>query len=240
MSDLVFQGELNVRLASEAGGKATIILNERGDLNLSYGNSKLSTQLMWLFGNDNAVVNAVLNTPVSARNLKILINLILRKFKQTQLDVVNNTDPNFSGYVFYRLNTGNNSYTKISTGYITYTFADTGLTNNTLYKYAIAKGYNGNFESNFVEKIAVIPTAVGADQEIVIGQNVVAIPGNARIDFYVVYMAKYMGSELLNNIVRLDVYQDTTDPRKWIVDVVVEDLIGNKVSVAAHRKNPST
>lgn len=240
MSDLILQGEVKVKAPTEGGEKVTIALNERGDIQLVHRDSKLSTQLIRAFVNDNTVLNTVLNTPVSTRNLKILINLILRNFRQTQLDIVNNADPSFSGYAFYRLNTGNSSYTKVSPGYVTYTFADTELTNNTAYKYALTRGYNGNFESNFVEKITATPTAVVNNQEIVVGQNVVAIPGNARIDFYVVYMAKYSASELLNDVRSIEVNQDSTDPRRYVVDVVVETLLGNQVSVAARRKNPST
>ena len=239
MPDTVFQYDLKIKSPVEAGEKATLVLNERGDLALVGGAEKLAEQLMRAIVNDNGLSTQVMNSFMSARNLQILINLILRNFRQNQLDVVNNADPNFSGYAIYRLNSGSNTtYTKISPNYVTYKFSDTNLTNGVEYKYALTKAYS-NFESAFTETIAATPSAFTSRQEVVIGTDVVAMPGNGVIDFYVVFNPKFMGSELLQDILKLEVVQDGAEPRRYTANVVVQDVRGSQNAITATRQNPT-
>jgi len=241
MADAEYTSDLRIKVPVDYGEKATLTLNERGDLQLIDGRDKLSAQLIRAVVNDNAVGQSVINSPLNTRNLKILFNLILRNFRQVQIDTVNQLDPSFSGFSFYRLNTGaSTTYTKVSANFVISKFTDTGLSNGTTYKYAITKAYSGKFESAFTEKISIVPSSLSSKQEIIIGTNVVGIPGDRKVDFYVTANAKYKGSELIEDILELDVQQSTVDPRMCTVNIVVQDLRGMQVPIAAVRRNPAT
>jgi hypothetical protein len=240
MEDRVFQSDLLVKIPNGSGDKVTLPLNAQGDIQVVNGQGKLSVQLIRNLINDNSLVTTLINSPVSIRNAKILFNLILRNFKQGQVETVNQVDPSFSGYAFYRLNIGTAStYTKISTDFVTHKFTDVGLTNGVEYKYAVTKAYSGIFETGFGEKISVTPQASASKQDFIIGDDMVALPGDKQIDFYVVYSPKFKGSEILDDIVSLDITQDNADPRKIVVNVVLRDFNGNQTSVSATRSNPS-
>lgn len=240
MADTVFQSDFKIKTPSDYGEKATLSLDARGDLILVSGSDKLSEQLIRAVVNDDAIGRSVINSPVSVRNLKILFTIVIRNFRQNQFNIVNSADPNFSGFSFYRLKSDSTSaYRKVSTDFITYQFSDTGLTNGFTYRYALAKVYNGVFESDFLERLSVVPSAISSKQEIVFGNEVVAIPGDKKIDFYVVYNPKFKGSELVDDILSLDVKQGTQDPRMCHVNIVVQDARGLQVPIAAVRQNPS-
>jgi hypothetical protein len=240
MADTVFQSDFKIKSPSDYGEKATLALDARGDLILVSGSEKLSEQLIRAVVTDDSIIRGAINSPVSIRNLKILFTIVIRNFRQNQFNNVNGADPSFSGFSFYRLASDSTStYRKVSTDFITYQFSDVGLTNGVTYRYALAKVYNGVFESDFLERLSVVPQSISSKQEIVFGNEVVAMPGNGRIDFYVVYNPKYKGSELIEDLLSLDVKQDTNDPRMCRVNVVVQDARGLQVSVAAARQNPS-
>lgn len=241
MADSIFQSDLKIKIPIEAGEKATLTLNERGELQLIDGRDKLSAQLIRALVNDTGISGQVMNSPVAGRSLRVLLNLVLRNFRQNQLDKINRVDPDFSGFSFYKLNTNSTTtYTKISPDFVTYSFTDTGLTNGIQYKYAVSKAYGSKFESSFTETIIVTPSSFTSKQEVVIGKDVVGMPGDGKVDFYVVYNPKFKGSEILEDLLDLEVKQDPTEPRRYTANIVVQDLAGGQNSIAATRRNPAT
>jgi hypothetical protein len=169
------------------------------------------------------------------------MTLIFRNFKQTQIDDTNRFDSNFSGFKFYRKAAAlSEAYASVSADPIQWKFIDTNLTNGTEYNYGITKVYGNVFESTYTDKITITPQRFTHRQEVIITNSVVAFSQNEQITFYVDYNKQYKASELLNEIVTISAIQDPLEPRRYIVNVVVKDVLDNQVSVAARRLNPVT
>ena len=174
------------------------------------------------------------STAVTERQLKTLFNLVLRNFKQVQIEEVKKSDPDFSGFIFYRKAAGTNEgFVKISTDPVIHKFVDTNLDNGTEYTYGIAKVYSNVFESAFTEKMSLTPSAFLTKQLVQIGNDIVGSTQNRQCTFYVNYNKRFKASELLNKIISISAEQSDTEPRRYTVQVVVQDLKGDNASVAA-------
>jgi len=243
MSNTVpIRSDLKIEIPTTTFEKATLSLSETGDLVLVDGKDKLAEQLIRSVCNEQTILKDLFNKKnVSYRKFYSLLTLILRNFKQNQINEVNKSDSNFSGFTFYRKASNvDEAYAKVSADPIIYKFVDTGLTNGITYNYGIAKIYNNVFETSYSEKLSIAPTQFTHKQEIVIGQSVVAFSGNGSITFYVDYNKSFKGSELLEKILKINIQQSREDPRRWLVNVIIEDFLGNQVSVASKRINPVT
>ncbi len=241
MADTVFTTDIKITAPSDTGEKATIILGQTGDIQMTDGQSKLAFQLMRTIVNDDTTKKLLINSSVAKRALQTLLTLILRNFKQSQIETVNNQNDSFSGYSIYRLSTGTNAtYTKISTDYVQYKFTDTNLTNGTEYRYAISKAFNNTFESSFTESFSITPYAAASKQEVYLGTDIVALGGDQKVEFFVVYNRKFKGSEILDEILSMDFSQDSLDPHRYAVNIVVKDLRGSQIPIAVRRHKAST
>lgn len=241
MADLVYTSDLVIAPEIVGGEKATIQISSNGDIKLTDGKNKLSYQLMRAISNEQTLRKLLTNSPMARRSVYNVINTILRSFKIYQVEDVNSQDINFSGYSIYRLESGTNAtYKKISTDYTQYRFTDTNLFNGTAYRYAITKVYNNVFESEFTESFSVTPKASISKQDVYIGREVVAFAGDKQVDFYVVYNRKFKGAEILDDIISLDISEDTNDPRRFYINVVVKDYNGSQVPIASTRRKAST
>lgn len=235
MPTVPFQYDLKVELPGETWEKTTLVLSETGDLRTVEGHEKLVVQLLRAIINDDTALTEMLNsTAVTERQLKTLFNLVLRNFKQNQIDEVKKSDPDFSGFVFYRKAAGtNDAFVKVSTDPIIHKFIDENLDNGTEYTYGTAKVYRNVFESAFTEKMALTPSAFLTKQIVLIGSDIVGSSQNRQCTFYVNYNRRFRASELLNKIISISAEQSEIDPRRYTVQVVVQDLKGNEASVAA-------
>jgi len=232
-----FQYDLKVELKTDPWDKATLQLSETGDLQTVEGHEKLVEQLLRAIVNDDTALTEMLNsTAVTERQLRTLFNLVLRNFKQNQIDEVKKSDPDFSGFVFYRKAAGTNeAFVKVSTDPIIHKFVDNNLDNGTEYTYGTAKVYRNVFESAFTEKMSLTPSAFLTKQTVLIGNDIVGFSQNRQCTFYVNYNRRFKASELLDKIISISAQQDDVEPRRYIVQVVVQDLKGNEASIAARR-----
>jgi hypothetical protein len=223
---------------SDIGGESTtklsLALNATGDIQLSVGAEKLTSQIIKAIVNDNTMTRQVLNSPKAEQLIPALITTILRNFKQSQIDEVGRSSSDFSGFSIFRKAAGTDeSFIRVSDQIIDWRFIDTGLKNDVTYTYGITRVIRKVFESSFIDQLDVTPSALQSRQEIVIGKSAVAMPTSRQVTFYVDGPKKYKASELLENVVSIDVSQDETEPRKWIVNIVVENLLGEQLSLSA-------
>lgn len=237
MGNVPFQKDLKIDIANNMLEKATLSLSPTGDIQLIEGREKLVAQLMRAIVNDDTALTDMINdTSITTRRVNTLFNLVLRAFRQTQIDEVKKSDPNFSGFKFYRKAINSNEdYAQASADPIVYKFVDSGLTNGTEYEYGIARIYQSIYESEFVDKFTLSPTRFTHNQKVEIGDFVVAVPGNEQITFYVDYNKKFKTSEILDEILSIDVLQDQQEPRRYTVNIVIKDLKGNKQTIATQR-----
>ena len=233
------QVDLKVELPGDTRKKATLQLSPTGDIQVVDGAQKLASQIMRAVINDNAISQSLINTKIgSTKLINTLIVQILRNFKQTQVSDVRASDPDFSGYKIYRKASGtNDSYVQVSTDPIVWRFIDTELINGTSYDYGITRITGDIFESAFIDTYTVTPTQFSNRISTTVGGQTVCTPGDKQVIFYVDYNRKFKASELLEKIINIEVRQDPTEPRQYIVSVVVENFLGNKVSVASKRFN---
>lgn len=237
MPDVPFQYDLKVELKTDPWEKATLKLSETGDLQTVEGHEKLVEQLLRAVVNDDTALTEMLNsTAVTERQLNTLFNLILRNFKQTQIDAVKKSDPDFNGFIFSRKAAGTTEeFEKVSTDPIIHKFVDENLDNGTEYTYGIAKMYRNVYETFFTEKMSLTPSAFLTKQTVLIGSDIVGFSQNRQCTFYVNYNRRFKASELLDKIISISAQQDDVEPRRYVVQVVVQDLRGNQASVAARR-----
>lgn len=220
---------------SESGNKvkATLFVNPTGNLQFVYGDQKLSEQILRAIVNDDTVSSNILNAS-DIRSIRSLIILTLRRFRQTQINETNRSDPDIIGFNIYRYSglEGERKFTKISNDVITHTFTDTQLTNGIEYTYGITRVYEPTVESEIIEKIEVTPTQFLSQQEYIIGQYFSVKPGYRSVTFYVDYSRTFKASELLETVDQVDVVQSDTDPRKFYVNIRATTLEGSKISLA--------
>jgi hypothetical protein len=227
-----------VNLSDDRFERVTLSLGPTGDLTLVEGRSKLAEQLLRAIVNDKTLTQGIsLNyTALTPRYVNTLFTLILRNFKDEQIYQTDQSNSRFLGYSILRFDgfvtTAN--FTKISTNPVTWKFEDTGLLNGFTYTYAIKKAY-GTVESAILERIRVTPTQFQDSQNPIIGSNLVAIPGNKAVTLYVNYNRFFKESELLDSIQNIEVTQSAQEPRRFIVDVTINNLSRNKISLSTAR-----
>jgi len=236
MTNFTIKSDLKIASPS-SGEKNTLYLTSNGDISVCSGREKLITQMIRAIVNDNTVLRNIINsTAVTTRQIFTLVNLILRNFKGTQVDEVNSIDTTFSGYYFYRKAAGtNDSYVKITKTITTSMFSDSSVTNGTTYQYGLTRVNLNVLESNFVDSFTATPTAVTANRKIYFGNSSICIENNNKVDFYVIYNDTVQRAELLNNILAIIPYQDSTEPRKFNVNISISDLSDNLVDISTQK-----
>jgi hypothetical protein len=238
MPDVPFQQDFKVTMPyGNPPERATLAVSPTGDLQLVTGTEKLSIQLLRAVINDQALSREMINSKsFSSRALKTLVNLVLRRFKQNQLNDVRKSDSNFSGYTVYRRAAGTtDAYVKVSTDSVVWRYVDENLENGIEYDYGFTKTFRNTFESNFTDKLTAAPSEFSSRQEVVIGGNVIALPSDEQITFYVGYNKRYKSSELLDEIVSINSQQLDAEPRTYLIDIKVKDNRGTPVDLATQR-----
>lgn len=232
--------DLRVTMPDNTNRKCTLVI-ENGDIQVVTGKNKLITQLIRSIVNDSTLLRDMINTTgATERQFSTLVTTILRNFKNVQIQDVNDIDTNFTGYNIYRRASGSsNNYEKVSRIPVTHYFTDTDLYNGFEYTYGLTKVFNGVFESAFVDFYTISPSYYESQQELLIGNNSFVEAGDQSATFYVVYNKKIVATELLNKIVSVVPYQDSTDPRIWHVNVVVEDYAENQLGLATGSIKPT-
>jgi hypothetical protein len=237
-TNLPYQQDIKINLPTNFSvAKATIAFSTTGDLQLVDGRTKLVEQLVHAIVNDHTSLGNIINTPnISDRYINSLITLIMRDFKQNQIQDTKKSDEDLTGFSVYRKLYGStDDFTKVSKGPVTWRFADTGLDNGTKYSYGVSKIYKNTYESGFCDKFTVTPTHFILDQDTFIGNSSIIIEYDQQNIIYVDYNRLFKGSELLDDIVRITAEQDPTEPRLYTVNIVLKDLKGDNVSIAATR-----
>jgi hypothetical protein len=215
--------------------KSTISLSPTGDLQLITGRDKLVTQMVRAIVNESVFTGDVLNSSIASdRAMKALVVNVLRNFRSNQVNFVNASDPDLTGYSVWRKAAGSTEdYVRISSRAVTYTFIDTNLNNGTQYIYGISRIYKDVFETQFIETFTATPTAFTKNQEWITGSFFSALPGDSNLTIYVDYNRQFMASEILEEIVDTQVMQSTQDPRKWIIYAQIADYDGSLVNVSS-------
>ena len=227
----------------DSGSRASLSLSSTGDIQVVSGKDKLITQLARAVMNEN--VTLPVNTPnVSGRQLKTLFTIILKNFKRRQIEETDRINPNFIGYTIYRKGgpvdySGDteDTFIKISKDAITYRYLDIKLANGSIYEYRFAKTYKTGIESSSVEQINVTPSQFLSEQRLIIGNNVVGFAGNQSVTLYVDTNRIYKQSELLQGINDISAYVSETEPRKWVIDIEVQNVLGERISFSPGRQN---
>lgn len=236
-----FQKDLKIDYNSNTGERVSLSLSGTGDITLVEGHSKLAEQLLRAIVNDQSLIRKSINsTAVTTRSLTTLFNLILRSFKINQATETNRLDDTFSGFVIYRKAVGiDEGFEKISVENVIYSYTDIDVTNGFEYTYGISKIYSNVYISNFVDQFTVTPSRFITNKKMQIGTASVIMPDNGQVKIYVDYDRYYRGSEILDKILNVNVQQDQTEPRRYIVQIQVQDYNGDKVSIASARIDPT-
>jgi hypothetical protein len=213
--------------------KATLALSPTGDIQIVEGRDKLAQQLLRLIVNDSSQFGNFLNAPVSiARQLTALAVVYLREFKQRQIDETRKNEEDFIGYYIYRRAVGDPNYARITKTPVIWKYLDSGLSNSIEYEYQLTKLYTTGYESNPVDFFIASPTQFSSEKDVVINDLSCAFTGNGQVYIFVDYNRLFIGSELLNKILSITPSQDADEPRRFVLDIEVEDLAGNKTSIA--------
>jgi hypothetical protein len=238
-----FQKDLKIEQVNESDERferVTLSLSESGDLQVVEGRDKLAEQLIRAIVNDETLTQGIaLNfSALTPRYINTLFTLILRNFREDQIYQTEQTDPRFLGYAILRFDgfVTSADFIQITTNPITWRFVDIDLLNGFNYMYAIKKVYS-TFESGILERLQVTPTQFQDDQNPIIGTNFVAIPGNKAVTLYVNYNRFFKTSELLDSIDNIEVLQDKTEPRRFIINITVRDLSNNQLDLSTGRFN---
>ena len=234
MTDTRFKADVRVTRGSSSLGKCTISMTPYGDLDLVQSTHKLTLQVLRSLVNDSTTAGNILNVPISVvRNSKALFTSILRNMRETQIQEVSQAAPTTVGYFVYRRSTlGTELYTKVSPT-VTDSYTDYNLFNGTSYDYAFTAVDTRNNESSFFDFVTVTPASSPDDQLVVVGNNVAAFSEDQSATFYFNYPKKFMASELLDEIVSIDLTQDDAEPRRLIVEVKIKDLLGNIINISS-------
>jgi hypothetical protein len=242
MSDVPFQADLKIRLAENALEKCTLTLSPTGDIQLVEGKDKLVEQLTRAVVNDQTVLKSLMNSrTVTTRSINALFTTIMRSFRQNQIDEVNKSDRKLTGFNIYRKASGTNDrFTRVAPKEIYWKFQDSNLSNGFSYDYAITKVFGGTYESAYIDQFTITPSSFSQNQILLIGNYSVIIPTDRGAVIYVDFNRKYKASEIVNSIISINAYQDQTEPRKWSVNIIIQTLDSNKVSISTGKLNPVT
>lgn len=224
---------------NESNGRMSLQLSPTGDIQLIEKEQKLVAQILRAVINEQTKINSALNNPrfsSMSSEMSTLMNIILRAFKSNQVNDTRRADNGLLGfYVYKKLSGSNNNFVKITTNPVTYKYVDTNVTNGTAYDYQLTKVYDSGYESFPVDTFTLTPSKFNDNFTKLpqIGGSSVGIPENKQNQVYVDFNRTYRSSELLDEILALDILQDQEDPRKVVINIVLRNLRGNRVSVAS-------
>lgn len=234
-----FQTDLKIahKALTEEGQVAaslTLQLSNYGDIQVVEGRDKLAEQLLRALINDSIKKSGFVLNARNTREIKTLLNLVLRRFRESQIKETDSIDNSLYGYQVYRLGSANdpNKFSKVSAQSIVHKFTDTGLYNDREYTYGVTKFYRGIQESALLEQLSITPSAYTTKQSFSIGKYFSVIGGNKQVTCYVDYNRLFSKSELLDVIDTLEVFESDGEPRRWTVNIVTKDLNRNKLSLA--------
>jgi hypothetical protein len=235
MANLPYQSDLMVTLPTTTGQKSTLALSPTGNLQLVTGKDKLITQIVHAVVNDQTLSGIMINSPVGdIRAIKSTIFAILRQFRETQLSYTRQSDPDLSGFSIWRKDAGNDEdFARISNMGVQFKFVDTNVLNGNTYVYGVSKVYKSTVETKFVDMITIGPSAFVSSQTVVLGSCCFAMNLNRQVIIYVDYNKYFKASEILNTIVDVQVLQDSVEPRKYAINIKLENLLGDPVNVSA-------
>jgi hypothetical protein len=233
-----YQNDLSINYNGETINKASLELTPTGDLKLVNGKDKLIAQLIRKVVSQSN--NIPLNTPKLAESqLNVLLRTIMRNFKKVQVYETDRYDPALAGYAIYKREgpralgrDTSDVFTKLTKDPVTHMFVDTKVENGVLYEYGLAKTLTTGSEYRVTEQISATPSAFPDKQNPVIGSNTIIVPGNQQLTFYVDTNRLYRKSELLENILDITAYQSETEPRKFIVEVQIQSLLEETVTLS--------
>lgn len=228
-----YQKDFRITIPEGLNKKATLDLSPTGDIQLHEGSKKLTAQILRAIVNENSIGRQLLNIKtVKPRHIKTLLTVILRNFKQTQINEIEFYDPDVSGFSVWRRAAGTDEqFSRVSDKAQTWKYTDTGLFNGTEYEYGISKIYRDTYETNFVENINVTPSTFASRQDFIIGDSTIFIPGNKQVTMFFDYSRAFRGSELLNTVENIRSYAAEDDPRNLIVEIVGTDFNGNETTL---------
>lgn len=245
--DSRFQYDLGVNFKQEEIGfspKATLALTATGDLQFVSGKDKLITQLMRALVNQRVGIPFNIPAVTSGQQLQTLVSLVLRNFKRIQVEETDFINPSFIGYTIYRrggpvgfAGDTSDTFVKISKDEVTHKFSDLNLSNGSVYEYGISKTFRNGATSPQLEQINVTPSQFLTKQKLVIGTNIVGIPGNEAVTLYVNSNRLYKKSELLETIEEIRTLVDQTEPRRVIVEIEIRNLLDSLISLSVGRQN---
>jgi len=238
LSDVPFQTEIAISVPSAERLHSTINLSPTGDIRLITGRDKLITQMLRALVSKSVFTDGVINsTSDSLRNIRALVVNTFRKFRSNQINYVQESDPDLTGFAIYRKAAGSDdSYAKVSGNGVTNKFTDTGLENGKTYSYATTRVFKNIFETQFVDTTDITPSSFTKNLTIVSKSAACFISGNGQVEIYVDFRKRFKASELLNKILEVQVIQDSVEPRKYAVQVKIEDVRGSLVSVSSVRR----
>ncbi|MFA5132680.1 MAG: hypothetical protein WC444_05160 [Candidatus Paceibacterota bacterium] len=232
-----YQSDLKVILPDGTRFRSSIALSPSGDIQLVTGREKLISQLVFAILNENTFPEGVANSKSNALgDLKTALNVILRRFKQNQIAYVQQyADSDFLGFGIYRKEAGaDTDYARISNQAVTWNFEDTDVYNEKEYLYGISKLYKGMLESKYVDVFRIAPTSNTENVTVLSGRYAAIVNGNKSVSIYVDYNKTFKASELLQNIIRIQATLVKTDPRRVLIDLVIENYLGEQVSLSSY------
>lgn len=236
-----YQSDVMVSNPQNSLTKATLKLSSTGDLQLNAGQNKLIPQLVRVLVNDTSPLKDLMNSKSSQGKISAIVTNILRNFKNTQLDIVNSQDSDMLGFKLYRKAAGtSDEFTEVSNSIVQWKYEDLNLSNNTTYTYGLTKYFSNTAETEFIDQIDIFPTKNSSQQAFIIGNAGIFIAGDSKVTLYTDYNLFFKREELLENVVTIEVSQDKEEPRKYVVLVTVENVLGNEITISARRLNPST
>lgn len=236
-----FQSDITISNPQNSLTKATIKLSSTGDLQLNSGQDKLVPQLIRALVNDTSPLKDLMNSKSSQGKISAIVTNILRNFKNTQLDIVNGQDADMLGFKLYRKAAGTDeTFVEVSNSIIQWKYEDLNLSNNTTYTYGLTKYFSNTAETEFIDKIEIFPTKNASQQAFIIGNAGIFIAGDSKVTLYTDYNLFFKREELLENVINIEVSQDKNEPRKYVVIVTIENVLGNEITIAARRLNPVT
>jgi len=238
LSDVPFQTEIAVSLPASERTHSTINLSPTGDIRLITGRDKLVTQMLRAIVSEGVFTDGVINSSSdNMRNIRAMMVNVFRKFRSNQINYVQENDPDLTGFAIYRKAAGSDdAYVKVSGNGVTNKFVDTGLENGKTYSYATTRFYKDVFETQFVDTVDITPSAFSKNLTVISKSAACFISGNGQVEIYVDFRKRFKASELLNKILETQVIQDSAEPRKYSVQIKVEDVRGSLVSVSSVRR----
>jgi len=233
--DTTYQSDLRVNFPSGNQTKCKLSLSSTGDLQFVSGKEKLVTQMLHAIVSDDSFNGKFLNLKSSqARTLNTLVVTILKTFRDVQINYIEESNPNLTGFCIWRKASGSDdSFSRVSGNGVTWKFTDSSVINGTAYTYAVSRIERNVFESKYVDIVDVTPVPSAIQSIMVFGNYSLFIPENNAVTVYVNYNKRFMGSEVIDSIEDVSAEQDQADPRKWTVTVQIRTVKNELVTVSS-------